>query len=115
MPQFTLLDPTTRAQSPAVVVTPYEGLTLILACRNESRALAARQQILDDLDAHIQRERRRPGYNGHAERFRDNLEVQIHIIDMGDLKSVFRFGREVSQKYAALLALRACIDLYRLS
>ncbi|TCD70474.1 hypothetical protein EIP91_003235 [Steccherinum ochraceum] len=71
-----------------------------MACRNEKRALVARQQLLDNLDHHILLERRRPGYDGRAERFRDNLEINFHPVDMADLKSVFRFGRELAQKYA---------------
>ncbi|THH33802.1 hypothetical protein EUX98_g466 [Antrodiella citrinella] len=78
---------------------PCDGLTLILACRNEQRALAARQQLLEDFDSHVHKERTRPGYNGLAERFRDNLDIRIHTVDTANLSSVFRFARELAQKY----------------
>ncbi|KAH8105487.1 NAD(P)-binding protein [Cristinia sonorae] len=98
-PQFLPLTSDGRADTTFAKTESYEGLTLILACRNEGRANTARQQLLQELDEYIHGEKRRPGYDGYAERFRDNLEVNIHLIDMSSLRTVFRFARELSQKY----------------
>lgn len=60
--------------------------------------MEARQRLLDLLDEHIQQERAKPGYDGHAEVFRENLSIDFHPIDMSDVPSVFRFGDELSEK-----------------
>jgi len=98
-PQFLPVHPKVPFRTPKFAVAPCDGLTLILACRNEKRALAARKSLLEDFESHILKERTRAGYDGHAERFAKNLDVRIHTIDTADLSSVFRFGRELRQKY----------------
>lgn len=98
-PQFVPLDPKARAGAPSATTQAYDGLTLILACRNEQRALAARRQLLNGFDSHIAKERTRQGYNGHAEKFKENLSIEFHPVDMADIGSVFQFCRVLSQKY----------------
>jgi 3-keto steroid reductase len=77
----------------------YDGLTIIMACRNKEKAMAARTKLLTKLDDHIEKLRSRQGYDGHAERFRKNLEVNFHKVDMADVKSVFDFAGEVQARY----------------
>lgn len=69
-----------------------------MACRSEARALEARQKLLDLLDEHVAREIRRPDYDGHAEEFRDNLELDFMLIDMSNIRSVFKFANDIIQK-----------------
>ncbi|KAI0079726.1 hypothetical protein K474DRAFT_1658817 [Panus rudis PR-1116 ss-1] len=97
-PQFVPLT-TSSTPSWSVNASACDGLSLILACRSEKRALEAREKLLDLLDEHILRQRRRPGYDGHADLFRDNLEINFHQIDMSDERTVFRFTRDISQRY----------------
>ncbi|CAL1702097.1 unnamed protein product [Somion occarium] len=59
----------------------------------------ARQKLLDLLDDHVVREQRKPDYDGHADEFRDNLELDFIPIDMSDIRSVFRFANVISRKY----------------
>ena len=101
-PQFKSLHPG-KAETPldtdAAPTETYDGLTLVMACRSQKRAMKARAQLLKILDAHVEKERRRPGYDGHAERFRENVQVAFHHVDMTDTKSVFEFCDEISRTY----------------
>ena len=74
----------------------YDGLTLILACRSKDKALEARTKLLHSLDQHIAKLKKGADYDGHAERFRKNLEVNYHRVDMADVQSVFDFAEELS-------------------
>ncbi|KAG8218311.1 hypothetical protein J3R82DRAFT_3925 [Butyriboletus roseoflavus] len=76
-----------------------DGLTLILACRNKQRAEAARAKLHDIADEQVRRAKRSPGYDGHAEIFRKNLHIAIHIIDLADVQSIFHFADEIAQNY----------------
>ncbi|KAK7049730.1 3-keto-steroid reductase [Paramarasmius palmivorus] len=78
---------------------PCEGLTLIMACRSKKRAQAARDQLFSLLDTFILNLRKQPGYDGHADAFRKNVQIDIHELDLGMLKSVGEFTRTVSAKY----------------
>lgn len=98
VPQFKSLSPGTAPQDTAPTES-YDGAVLIMACRSASKALDAKQRLLKLLDAHIAKVRRRPGYDGHAERFRQNLEINYHHVDMSVAHSVFKFCDELAQKY----------------
>ncbi len=74
----------------------YEGLTFIIACRSKDRALEARTKLLRSLDQHIAKLKQRADYDGHAERFRKNLELNYHGVDMANVQSVFDFAEELS-------------------
>lgn len=74
-----------------------DGLTLILACRSRQRAEAAKQQLYDLLDQHIAQLQRLPHYDGHAEKFRRNLVIAIHTVDLAHVRSIFNFADEVAQ------------------
>jgi hypothetical protein len=77
---------------------PCEGLTLIMACRSKKRAQVARDQLFSLLDSFILNLRKQPGYDGHADTFRKNVQIDIHELDLGMLKSVGEFTRTVSAK-----------------
>lgn len=95
-PQFKSLFPGKAPQDTAPTES-YDGLTLILACRSEKKALAAKQLLLRRLDRHIALAKRKAGYDGHAERFRNNLEINFHCVDMSLVSSVFAFCEELKQ------------------
>ncbi|KAK7696595.1 hypothetical protein QCA50_001253 [Cerrena zonata] len=96
-PQFT---PIGAGYSSSIESIPScDSLTIIMACRSKARALEARQKLLDLLDDHVAREIRRPDYDGHAEKFRNNLELDFLPIDMSNIRSVFRFANAIPQKY----------------
>ncbi|KAI3616529.1 3-keto sterol reductase [Moniliophthora roreri] len=78
---------------------PCEGITLIMACRSKKRAQAARDQLFSLLDSFISNLRKQPGYDRHADTFRKNVKIEIHELELGILKSVGGFAREVSAKY----------------
>ncbi|KAF9266884.1 3-keto sterol reductase [Marasmius fiardii PR-910] len=81
------------------LVTPCKGLTLILACRNKKRADAAREKLLTLLDEHIERLKKREGYDGHAQVFRENVRIEFHELDLGMLSTVSKFSRELKENY----------------
>lgn len=91
-----------RPKLEAPSFTSGDGLTLILACRSEKKALEAKERLLDLLDRHILKERTLPGYDGHAEVFRKNLQINFHAVDISSVRSLIRFGEEVSQKCVLL-------------
>ncbi|KAH0839589.1 NAD(P)-binding protein [Lanmaoa asiatica] len=79
-----------------------DGLTLILACRSKQRADAARAKLYDIADEQVRRAKCSPDYDGHAEIFRKNLHIAIHIIDLADIQSVLHFADEIAQKWVPL-------------
>lgn len=68
-----------------------------MACRSTKRAEAARTKLLALLDAHIGKLRKRPNYDGHAHEFRQNVNLEIHTLDLASVTSVFRFAEEMSR------------------
>lgn len=98
-PQFRPIQEDGQAEE--IKVPPCDGLTLILACRSEQRAMEARKRLLALLDDQVDNERSKPGYTGHAEVFRDNLKIDFHPIDMSVVSSVFQFGDRLSEKYVS--------------
>lgn len=93
-PQFKSLFPGKAPQDTAPTES-YDGLTLILACRSEKKALDAKRTLLRRLDRRIALEKKKPGYDGHAERFRANLEINFHCVDMSVASSTFKFCQEI--------------------
>ncbi|KAK0220301.1 NAD(P)-binding protein [Armillaria fumosa] len=77
--------------------SPCEGLTLIMACRSFHRADTARRELYASLDSHIAK--KNTGYGGHAKRFRENLKIEIHTVDLAEISSIFAFADEVSKTY----------------
>lgn len=95
-PQFKSVFPSKAPQDTAPTAL-YDGLTLILACRSEKKAQEARFKLLQKLDRHVAVEKQKPGYDGHAERFRENLQIAFHQVDMSRAHSVFKFCGELSR------------------
>lgn len=93
----------TQSSEDDLPLSSVQGLTLIMACRSTKRAEVARKGLYTLLDQHIQQQRKLPGYNGHADKFRENLKIDIHYLDLAILQSVFRFSAELSQKYVRVL------------
>ncbi|KAF9464278.1 hypothetical protein BDZ94DRAFT_1162332 [Collybia nuda] len=74
----------------------YDGLTLIMACRSTKRAEAARTKLLRLFEAHVETLRNQPIYDGHAHKFQENVNIEIHTLDLASVTSVFRFSEEMS-------------------
>ncbi|KAL5527086.1 hypothetical protein ACEPAG_5877 [Sanghuangporus baumii] len=86
-----------------------ESLTLILACRNASKAEEACTQLLGYLDKEVERikrkkKSRREGNKDvkHAETFRENVRIIVHPLDLASIESIFNFSREIESKYPYL-------------
>lgn len=82
----------------ASTVEPYDGLTLVMACRSVKRAEAARTKLLHLLDSYINQLQKTPGYDGHAHSFRKNLTIDIVSLDLAMINTVFKFADEVTNK-----------------
>uniref|UniRef100_D8PLY1 3-keto sterol reductase n=1 Tax=Schizophyllum commune (strain H4-8 / FGSC 9210) TaxID=578458 RepID=D8PLY1_SCHCM len=73
---------------------PYEGLTLIMACRRRKNAEAAREDLLKTLDELVER-----NPTERARKFREELKVDIVDLDLGSLASVFAVARVLKERY----------------
>ena len=82
-----------------------DTLTLVLACRNVQKAEAARKELLGLLDIEVERLKRSERYDGHAERFRKNLEIVVRCLDLASMDSIFKFARRISSEYASISSL----------
>lgn len=90
---------------PLYPFTPTKSFTLILACRSPERASAARQRLLTFIDAEVARQRKIPGYIGHADDFRRGLSIDCLLLDLTSMESVFKFAKEARQRYSFLSIL----------
>ncbi|PCH42767.1 hypothetical protein WOLCODRAFT_102597 [Wolfiporia cocos MD-104 SS10] len=82
-----------------VLASASEGVTIIMACRDLQRAGAARAQLYGLLDTHIAKIPRGTKEHEYALEFQRNVALEIHRVDLSSVRSVFDFGKEVSQKY----------------
>ncbi|KAL1721278.1 hypothetical protein EV715DRAFT_271244 [Schizophyllum commune] len=73
---------------------PYDGLTLIMACRRRKNAEAAREDLLKTLDELVER-----NPTERAKRFKEELKVDIVDLDLGSLASVFAVARVLKERY----------------
>lgn len=76
----------------------YEGITLIMACRNRTRAEAARAKLLSWLEDKVNLLSSRPDDNGHARAFRSRCDVQIHELDLASMNSVLSFAATMRER-----------------
>lgn len=76
----------------------YEGITLIMACRNRKRAEAARTRLLLWLEDQVSILSRRPNNNGHAKAFYARCEVLIHELDLASMSSVLNFAATMRER-----------------
>ena len=70
-----------------------------MACRSIKRAEIARLEILKFLDARVAYLKAQQHYDGHAEKFRQNVEIVCLRLDLADISTVFRFADEVTSRY----------------
>lgn len=75
-----------------------------MACRSITRAESARLELLKSLDAHVVDVKTRSDYDGHAERFRKNVDIVVMRLDLADVSTVFSFADEIISKYVLRLA-----------
>lgn len=87
--------------------SPFDSLTIILACRNQSRAFEARENLLIFLDAELQKRRLRArGVEGsdslqvYAQEFRRKLQLDFIACDLASASSVLQFCEAVNQRCA---------------
>ena len=70
-----------------------------MACRSVKRAETARLELLESLDAFVADVKTRPDYDGHAERFRESVDIVVMRLDLANLSTVFSFANELMSKY----------------
>ena len=76
----------------------YEGITLIMACRNRTRAEAARTKLLLWLEDQVSLLSSRPDDDGYARAFHLRCDVQIHELDLASMSSVVSFVSTIREK-----------------
>lgn len=80
---------------------PCEGLTLIMACRSLPRAEAARTKLYNCLDSDIARRQKSPDFDSHAISFRKNLTIEVHVVDLANLTTIFKFAEDIAHQFVA--------------
>ncbi|KAF9500189.1 NAD(P)-binding protein [Pleurotus eryngii] len=81
-------------------IEPCESLTLIMACRSVKRGEAARAQLFWLLDEHLAKLQKSPEDIAYAKRFRQNVRIDLHYLDLASVSTIFRLGAELRQKYS---------------
>lgn len=56
-------------------------------------------KLLRLLDIEIKTLKRNRKYDGHADRFRSNLEIVVRNLDLVSLDSTFKFARHISSEF----------------
>lgn len=74
------------------------GLTVIMACRNATRAKNAQTKLRTLLDKHIATLQSGSEERQHAITFRSNLKLELEILNLSSMQSVLDFGRNVAKK-----------------
>ncbi|KAI0743762.1 hypothetical protein C8Q80DRAFT_858877 [Daedaleopsis nitida] len=90
---------TSRGLTDEYVFDPDAGVTIIMACRDPKRAENARTRLYALLDEHIAKMKRGSKRETDAKKFRENVRLELEILDLSSVKSVLDFGRTVSEKY----------------
>ncbi|KAF9042965.1 hypothetical protein BJ165DRAFT_1481981 [Panaeolus papilionaceus] len=94
-------------------ITPhpgYQGLTLVMACRNVEKANAACHELLRWFDDYVQELSQEEGFDeAHARNFMENCEVRVEEVDLASFKSVVQFAARLRTKlpYITHLVLNA--------
>ncbi|KAI0776581.1 hypothetical protein BD413DRAFT_644898 [Trametes elegans] len=78
---------------------PDAGTTIIMACRDPTRAADARAKLYAKLDQHIATLRKGSDEHAYANAFRKSVRLDTERLDLSSVKSVLDFGKAVSQKY----------------
>lgn len=74
-----------------------------MACRSMKRAQAAREELRRHLDLNIIHAKADALYDGHAELFKSNLSINIHLVDLGSWSSVLDFCSEIDKRYVGIV------------
>jgi 3-keto steroid reductase len=69
-----------------------------MACRDLGPASTAKTKLIKFLDEHINQLKKKPGYDGRADVFRRNLQIDIHHIDLASVEATFKFVDTVTDK-----------------
>ncbi|XP_006459766.1 hypothetical protein AGABI2DRAFT_202140 [Agaricus bisporus var. bisporus H97] len=77
----------------------YEGLILIMACRSAKRAETAKDKLFQLLDTYIEGLKKNVDEYVHAKKFRELVEIRVHLLDLSTMHSVFKFADEISRQY----------------
>lgn len=99
LPQPLLADlaHTDGAPSPFLGATE---LTIVMACRSEQRAAAARSDLLRIFDRELDRRARTdPALAARGRAFRTALRIDVVLVDLTSVVSVLRFCQAVSGRY----------------
>lgn len=78
---------------------PVTGTTLILGCRSQKRAEAARTQLFQLLDNELAQQKAKGLDTRHGETFRKNLDIEIVSLDLSSVESVFACAADVRKRY----------------
>ena len=79
----------------------FDGVTLIMACRNMKRADAARNQLLQWFDAELGRIQRTQEDEEYVRLFREGCNVQIAELDLANFSSMLKFAVAMNRMYVA--------------
>jgi len=95
LPQDFAPSPNSLKEAPS----GYNGVTLIMACRNRKRAEEARTNLLSWFDEQLIRLKRRPTFDeDYLNNFLVHCDVQIHELDLSSLASTLQFAATVRTK-----------------
>jgi 3-keto steroid reductase len=79
--------------------TRFDGVTLIMACRNMKRADAARRKLLQWFDDELGRIPRNQEDEAYVRLFRGGCDVQIAELDLANFSSVLKFAASMTRLY----------------
>ena len=82
------------------------GATIIMGCRDRMRASAARAKLYQLLDRHIATLKPGSDLRSYAVSFRRNVTLELEILDLNSLRTVFECAKSISQKYVVSLTDR---------
>ncbi|KAL9709060.1 3-keto-steroid reductase [Leucoagaricus gongylophorus] len=77
----------------------YEGIILIMACRNVKRAESAKEKLYSLLDVYIEGLKTSSDEYIHAKKYRETVDIRIHALDLAVMNSVFQFAEEILKQY----------------
>lgn len=77
---------------------PVAGATLILGCRSQKRAEAARSQLFQLLDNELAHQKAKGLDTRHGETFKKNLDIEIVSLDLSSVESVFACAADVRKR-----------------
>lgn len=97
-PQDAVDRPSTSGILDEYTFDPKAGVTIIMACRDPRRAQDAQAQLYRLLDQHIAKFKPGSDEKRHATTFREGVKLELEMLDLASVQSVFDFGKRVTQK-----------------